>query len=264
MRFNVQKDAYKLRISSLSVFCGYAFVEGIAASVGGGYRSHHAAGDAACHHPRRDVACHHAPRADDCIVAYGHAREHCAPRADPDVVAHRDGLCHLHPVPSEIGVGGMLRRGEAAIGRDEHVVAEGDLRPVRDDEVMVGVKAPPHLDVVAVVAPKGRREDSPLPHLAEKLANDRGLPLPVAGVQRVEPETQVLPSFDLPLVGGVIAPLKIAIGGHDGSVLFHIHLSGLSFIIHRPQPRSSPSSPRSPRLPPAELQKLLHIGNNML
>lgn len=46
----------------------------------------------------------------------------------------------------------MAGRVNADVWRDEHVVSDGDLRTVENDEVHVRVEVVPDLDVVAVVA----------------------------------------------------------------------------------------------------------------
>ena len=109
------------------------------------------------------------------------------------------------------------------------MLTEPHFRPVRDDEVVIGIKAVPHLDVVAVVAPEGRREYDVPAHLAEELLQHRRLPFPVAGMQRVEPSAQILPLPDLRLILRIITPLKEAPRRHNRfSVLINYFLLHIS------------------------------------
>lgn len=83
------------------------------------------------------------------------------------------------------------------------MLTEPHFSPVGYHEIMIGIKAVPHLDVVAVVAPEGRREYDVPAHLAEELLQHRRLPFPVAGMQRVEPPAQILPLPNLRLYSGL-------------------------------------------------------------
>lgn len=110
------------------------------------------------------------------------------------------------------------------------MLTEPHFRPVRDDEVVIGIKAVPHLDVVAVVAPEGRGEYDVPAHLAEELLQHRRLPFPVAGMQRVEPPAQILPLPDLRLILRIVTPLKEAPRRHN-RFTHSFHFILIAFLV---------------------------------
>lgn len=155
-------------------------------------RAEHPAGHADRDDARGDGLFHDAASADDGAVADRRPGEDDGARADPYVVAHGDGRGDLQPAPALLRVERVLRRREADVGADEHVVAERDGRAVRDHEIVIGIKVVAHRNVVAVIAPERRGDDRFFPHRAEQLCEDLCLRLPVVGAETVEAEAFVL------------------------------------------------------------------------
>lgn len=65
------------------------------------------------------------------------------------------------------------------------MAAEPYFRTVRDDEVVVGIEEIAYVNIVPVVAPKGRGDADIFSHAAEQFGKDVRLPGAVVGVQGV-------------------------------------------------------------------------------
>lgn len=156
-----------------------------------------AAGHAGRHHARGEVFGDDASRPDDGIIPDGHARKHDRARAQPYVVAYGHGFRHFHARLSLFRVERVFGGRDAAVRRDEHVVADGHVRPVRYDEVMVRVKIFSDADMAAVIAPKRRHDGSAFPDLGKDLTQKRASVFRVVGMEQVIAVTFVFACGDL-------------------------------------------------------------------
>lgn len=77
-------------------------------------------------------------RADDDVSADGHARAYRDVAADPHIVADGDRIGVFQPFVAALDVQRVPGGVEAAVRRDEHIVAELHLGTVEDDCVVVG------------------------------------------------------------------------------------------------------------------------------
>ena len=144
-----------------------------------------AAGHAGRHHARGDVFGDDASRPDDGIIPDGHARKHDRARAQPYVVAYGHGFRHFHARLSLFRVERVFGGRDAAVRRDEHVVADGHVRPVRYDEVMVRVKIFSDADMAAVTAVKNCEDgDGIIVRAAEFTGEKKELKLSVPGMKK--------------------------------------------------------------------------------
>lgn len=86
----------------------------------------------------------------------------------------------------------MPRRVEAAVRRDEHMVAEAHGRGIEDDRVMIGEEIAPERDVIAVVAPERREDAAALADVPEELCENFALRGLVGGRECVEAMAELL------------------------------------------------------------------------
>ncbi len=64
--------------------------------------------------------------------------------------------------------------------------------PVQKDQVVIGIKVLPQLDVPTIVAPEGGGDIKPLPGLSQQLPEQLLLFLPPGRGQTVDPEAELL------------------------------------------------------------------------
>ena len=108
----------------------------------------------------------------------------------------------------------MLRRGKAAVGGYENMVAEGNFSSVGNNQIMIGVKEIPNGDVIAIIAPKRRHDYGFLPHRPQKARQHLPLRLPVVGMKLVIPIAYILASENFRFQIRVIARLKQTVDGN--------------------------------------------------
>ena len=132
--------------------------------------SDHPCGDAQRERVVWDVVRDDRASTYDDVVADCHAGAHRHVVADPHVVAdgYRIGVFQTPVAPPDVKR--MTCGIEAAVGRDEHVVAERDLCAVKDDGVVVGEEVRSNLDVVPVVAPEGRQDREGAVRFSEEIS----------------------------------------------------------------------------------------------
>ena len=101
------------------------------------YITQGAAGIADCDDARWDIARHDAACADHGIVPYRHAGQHRHARADPDVIADGYRQGDLKTGVALLNIQRVPRGGEAAVRRNEHMVAEGYGRAVKYHKIVI-------------------------------------------------------------------------------------------------------------------------------
>ena len=143
----------------------------------------------------------------------GRSTRQGTPTGDPD--SH-------HAREPHIRVNGVLCRRKTAVRPHENMVPEPDVRPVLDDQIVIGIEEISHRDMVAVVTPEGRRDDGIPSHAAQQFFKNvpQGLALVWADLIVGVAQRLALPYFGL--VGGVVAPLKETVGRYDR---FFVHVA---------------------------------------
>jgi len=82
--------------------------------------------------------------ADHGIIPNRNAGQYGCPRADPNVVPNLNWLCHFQSSIALLRIDCMLRRGKAAIRRNEYMVAKGYFGSIRNHKIVVGVEIIPN------------------------------------------------------------------------------------------------------------------------
>lgn len=139
------------RIAKLVLFCDFP---------------HHFTWYANCDYIAWYGFCHHAPGSDDGIVPNGYAGQNGCSSSNPNIISHNDRLCNFHTCLTLLRVNGMFGCGKAAVGSDKNMIPKGYFCPVRNDEIVIGIKPIAHRNIVAVITPKGRGNGYIFPHFA--------------------------------------------------------------------------------------------------
>ena len=116
----------------------------------------------------RDILDHYGAGADHHIVADGHAGADDHIAAEPYVIADGDRACTFRPGCAYRRVDGMIRGVQAYARPEEHAIADGDPRHVKEDAVHVGVEVVADIGVAPVVAVEWRFEERALAERAEQ------------------------------------------------------------------------------------------------
>lgn len=103
-----------------------------------------------------DIVRYDAAPADYDVAADFNARHYLNAAAYPDVVAYGYRVSVFEPCVAPFGICRMPCGIEAAIWRNENVVAEFYLRAVQNYAIVVCKEVFAHLDIIAVIAPKRR------------------------------------------------------------------------------------------------------------
>lgn len=115
---------------------------------------------------RRDVARDYAARANDRMIANGHAREDDRATANPYVLSNADRSPELQPRLPLLGVIRMIGGIDLHSRPNCGPIADRHLCHVEDDAVEVHIGVGSDTDVEAVIAVKGRTDNRSRPNLA--------------------------------------------------------------------------------------------------
>ena len=116
----------------------------------------------------RDIFRYDATCADDSAFANRHTWQHRNAAANPDVVADGNGMRIFQTLISSFCIQRMASRVETYVGRYEYVAANADLGAIQNYQIDIGIEVFSQLDVIAVIAMKGRFDEDVLPCLAQQ------------------------------------------------------------------------------------------------
>ena len=115
----------------------------------------------------RDVMDNDTSRPDDRIVTDCDAGKDLDSCAEPNIAADRNRLVESQPLIPLVGINRVTGGMEAAGWTDKDMIPENHLASVEDDRPVIGKKVFSDLDIIAVITPERRIDETALPYLSK-------------------------------------------------------------------------------------------------